>query len=860
MKLVQQIRDVVSEAEDIVELLFVHLVSKVDDITISDTLGQHQDQLFLDLERLRKEEIKNLMAEVKQIHKENMSDIKFNGVAVAVKKLEQYSSPGSSRVGGTGSSTNTSIKLKEKVVIGFKEEVKRLIDKLDDRGEGRQLEIITIIGAGGGGKTTLARQVYEDRFTSYTFDIRAWLDVSQYYDNTMKRNLLIRILELASTRKGEDYMKYSEDKLGEMVHRCLKGRKYLIVMDDIWGIDAWNDIQRSFPKECKGSKVLFISRLIVQPAADSVRCVPHYLDPLTDSCSWELLQKEVFGNEECPTEFVDIGKQIAEKCRGLPLAIVAIAGILATEDKTLYVWEEVAKHLSSIIAKKQEGCLEILELSYNHLPLHLKACFLYIAAHPEDYEISVRELIWLWIAEGFIQPGDGGESLEGIAEDYFIDLINRSLVMVARKSESYRGIKACRIHDLLRELGLKKAEEDNFFVKIFEDDPLSPSSPNNKHRRLFITSQLFLKFSSRPPPAENLRSFTCLSMSASVPSKQNLSFFVENFKLLRVLNFITDTSLGEIRKGDLVHLRYLAIRLPLHNVTGRAPLFIHYLSNLETLNLRAGHWTRIPLPRDIVKMVRLRHLYTKRGIFEYHVSNEDYEEEEGNTLDSLLTLHQLCLCEHCQLRFLRRTPNLKELGLASSRRTAERDVMLHDLDFLKCLETLVVKPWMMTKHVTGLKLPPTLTRLTFKSTNLKWEELSIILQTLPKLEALKLLSDACWGVVWDTTDLEEGFSRLRYLKFDHLQIEEWNASADQFPRLEVLEIGWCEYLKGIPLDFANLYDLREIKLHRCSESAEESVREIQEEQRSFKGDDDCLDFTLQPLPEDLLWERLKSTE
>ncbi|GAB2296713.1 hypothetical protein Dimus_030821 [Dionaea muscipula] len=296
MKLVKQIRDVVSEAENIVELLFAHLVSKVDDITISaDTLGQHQDQLFLDLERLRKEEIKTLMAEVRQIHKENMYDIIFN-VAVAVKKLEQYSSPGSSRVGGTGSNSNTSIKLKEKVVIvGFEEEVKRLIDKLDDRGEGRQLEIITIIGAGGGGKTTLARQVYDHRFTSYTFGIRAWLDVSQYYDKTMKRNLLTRILELASTQKGDEYyMNYSEDKLGEMVHRCLKGRKYLIVMDDIWGIDAWNDIQRSFPKECKGSKVLFTSRLIVQPAADSVRCIPHYLDPLTDSCSWELLQKKVF--------------------------------------------------------------------------------------------------------------------------------------------------------------------------------------------------------------------------------------------------------------------------------------------------------------------------------------------------------------------------------------------------------------------------------------------------------------------------------------------------------------------------------------------------------------------------------------
>ncbi|XP_058201419.1 putative late blight resistance protein homolog R1A-10 isoform X2 [Rhododendron vialii] len=834
MKLVKQIRDVVSEAENIVEL-FVDLVSKVD--LASNTLREHQDQLSIDLERVRKE-ITNLTAEVKQIYKENMYDM--NGKAVKrLKHSSTGSGGGSSSLGGS----NAPIEVKEKVVIGFEEEVKRLIDKLDDRGDGRQLEIITIIGAGGGGKTTLAREVYDHRFTSYTFDILAWVDVSQYYDKTMKKNLLIRILESASARKDEDYKQYSEDKLGEMVHKFLKGRKYLIVMDDIWGIEPWNDIQRSFPKECRGSKVLFTSRLLVQP--DSVRCVPHYLDPLSESCSWELLQKKVFGNDECSPNLVDIGKQIAEKCKGLPLAIVAIAGILATEDKTLYVWEEVAKHLSSIIAKNQEGCMEILELSYNHLPLHLKACFLYIAAHPEDYEIAVRELIWLWIGEGFIQQSEVGESLEDIAKDYLIGLIDRSLIMVARKSKSRRGIKTCRIHDLLRELGLKKAEEDNFIVKIYEDDPLSPSS-TNKQRRLFISSQFFHKFSSRPR-AQNLRSFMCLSLSNSPPSKQNLSFFVENFKLLKVLNFRSATSLGEIRKGDLVHLRYLSLRIP-HDLKHRAPLFIHYLSNLVTLNLQVGHWTKISLPLDILKMVHLRHLYTRRGIFEYHVSY-DYE-EEGNMLDSLLTLHRICLCEHCH-SFLRRTPNLKELGLTSSR-TEDRDVMLRDLEFLKCLETLVVEPWMLTKQVTGLKLPPTLTRLTFKSTDLKWEELSIILQTLPSLGVLKLLYSACWGAVWDTTELEEGFSQLKYLKFEQLHIEEWNASADQFPRLEVLEIEWCEYLKGIPLDFANLYDLREIKLFRCSQSAEESVREIQEEQKSMKGDDDWLNFALQPLPEDLL--------
>ncbi|XP_058193923.1 putative late blight resistance protein homolog R1A-10 [Rhododendron vialii] len=686
MNLVMRIREVVSEAENIVEL-FVVVVFKANHT--SDSLREHQDHLSLDLESVEKK-IKILRGKVKQILDENLHDI--NGLAG--KKLK-HSSTGSEGIGGSSSSgENKSKVVEEKVVVGFKDEVETLMRKLHDSGEGGLLEIISIIGVGGGGKTTLAREVYDHPLTSEKFEIRAWLNVSQHYNTAMTRDFFISILEVASPKKHENYGESSEDKLGEKVYKCLQGRKYLIVMDDIWGIEAWNDIQRSFPKECKGSKVLLTSRFPVQP--DSVPCIPHCLQLLSKSCSWELLQKKVFGKKQCPPDqLVGIGAQIAEKCGGLPLAIVAIGGILATEDKTLDVWEKVAKHLSSIIVKNQKGCMEILELSYNHLPLHLKACFLYIGAHPEDYIISVRELIWLWIAEGFIQQSEGGKSLEAVAENYLMSLIDRNLVMVARRSKSHGGIKACRIHDLLREFCLKKAEDDNFFMQIYRDDSISPSA-TDKHPRLFIGSQFFHKFSSRLC-AQNLRSFLCLPLSKhSYYSIEDLSFFVENFKLLRVLHLISAirignrkllrlisaTSLEEIGIRHLVHLRYLALTLPLAKLF-RAPDF----SNLEILNLQVHD--EISLPRNIVKMVKLRHLYSNRGKFEYH--HVSYEEEEGIMLDNLQTLHRMCICEHC-LRFLKRTPNLRKLGLIGNIRNLKGDYVLN-LDFLKCLETLKVFGW-----------------------------------------------------------------------------------------------------------------------------------------------------------------------
>ncbi|XP_058195748.1 putative late blight resistance protein homolog R1B-16 isoform X4 [Rhododendron vialii] len=838
MKLVMQIRDVVSEVENIVELFMV-LVSKADHA--SDSLLEHQDH-----RSSVKEKIKTLTDEVKHIYEENMYDL--NGVEV--KKLKHSSSKSE---GGSSSSRgkNTSKVVEEKTLVGFEDEIETLMGKLHDSEEGGRLELISIIGVGGGSKTTLAREVYDRPLTSEKFEIRAWANVSQDYHKTMKRDLLISILKSTSPEKNEDYRESSEDKLGEKLYKCLQGRKYLIVMDDIWDIEAWNDIQRSFPRECKGSKVLLTSRFPIQP--DRVPYIPHWLKPLPKSCSWELLQKKVFGKKHCPLELVDIGKQIAGKCKGLPLAVVAIAGILAMEDKTLDVWEKVAKNLCSIIAKNKEGCMEILELSYNHLPLHLKACFLYIGGHPEDSKIPVRKLIWLWIAEGFIQQSDGGKSLEAIAQDYLIGLIDRNLVMIATKSKSHGGIKACCIHDLLRELCLKKAEEDNFLAQNYGDDSFS-SSTTNKHRRLFVGRHFFRKLPRRPR-ARNLRSFLFLSLpnsSHSLPNysysrlellnpfmtrphsmQMNLSFFVENFELLRVLHVLSVTSQGEIGIGDLVHLRYLAFGLQEGKLYHCAPNCFHYLSNLETLNLQVTFRVKILLPRDIVKMVKLRHLYTKKGIFEYHhVSN--YDEEEGSMLDSLQTLHRMCVCEHC-LRFLERTPNLRKLGLCGDR----RHYIFADLEFLKCLEILYV----YSRSINGLKLPPTLTRLTLKYTGLKWEDLSIILQTLPSLEVLKLLRNACVGPVWDTSELEEGFPQLKCLRLEDLNIKEWNASEDQFPRLEVLVILWCRRLKRIPIDFANLNELREITIKHSSQSAEESAREIQEKQRNRRGDDDCLNIT-----------------
>ncbi|MFS8025070.1 putative P-loop containing nucleoside triphosphate hydrolase [Helianthus anomalus] len=160
--------------------------------------------------------------------------------------------------------------------------------------------------------------------------------------------------------------------------------------------------------------------------------------------------------------------QIAENCQGLPLAVVVISGVLAKETRSEEFWEKIAEKTGSYIVGDHGGMLETLALSYNHLPLHLRECFLYLGGFPEDYMFQVRELIWLWVAEGFIQD-DENRSLEDIVEDYLMDFIDINLVNVTHRSKYDGAAKACKIHDLVRELCLEKAKEekDNIVPSIF---------------------------------------------------------------------------------------------------------------------------------------------------------------------------------------------------------------------------------------------------------------------------------------------------------------------------------------------------------------------------------------------------------
>ncbi|KAM0043421.1 putative P-loop containing nucleoside triphosphate hydrolase [Helianthus debilis subsp. tardiflorus] len=327
--------------------------------------------------------------------------------------------------------------VEEEAIAGFDAEAETLLDQLTGTST-KKLQIVSIAGMAGLGKTTLARRLFRDPLIEYMFDIRAWTCVSQVY---LKKDLLLGILSSFTNNLTDEIYKMNEEQLGEKLYRRLKDRKYLVVLDDIWDCKAWNDIRMYFPDDKTGSRVLFTSRdidisLHVQAARSA-----HVLRLRTQDESWDIFMKKVFRTGICPSDLEEQGKVITQKCEGLPLAIVIAAGLLKN-NWSIEWWTQIATSLSS-----------------------------FMVTFPEDYEIPVSKLIRLWIAQGFIHQ-TGSRILEDVAEDILMDLIKRSLVMTPTIRANGQ-VKTCRIHDILRDFCLRKAKEESFLPNIYTYDKIS---------------------------------------------------------------------------------------------------------------------------------------------------------------------------------------------------------------------------------------------------------------------------------------------------------------------------------------------------------------------------------------------------
>ncbi|KAJ0447686.1 putative P-loop containing nucleoside triphosphate hydrolase [Helianthus annuus] len=432
-------KDVVEEAHDMLDLIVLH------------THSNSKNRIFIQMLHIidfhpRTDKRKNqsvcamtvdVMRSIKSIKEEYFSilhNMKMEPHLRTDKPKAQ-----SAAAGATSSSRNSlgANSLLDEIIVGLDREVDLIRDKLAE--DTSKLDIVSIVGMGGLGKTTLATKVFTDSFVCYHFRIRGWVTVSQTYEKTYLLNqLLVSIGVKINLDKRHLY-----SHLREKLHKSLMCQRYLVVIDDIWNTEAWDDLKVVFPNHNNGSRLLLTSRHKKVALHANPYGFIHHLRCLTDEESWELLHKKVFHGHDFPDSLTGPGMQIARNCRGLPLAMVVIAGVLAKEPVIKESWERISQSGSSLIFK---GHMETLALSLNHLPSHLRNCFLYLGGFPEDYRFHVARLIWLWIAEGFIQEFEN-QSLEETAKDYLMELVVRNLVGVQDRKFD-RAIKTFFVHDV----------------------------------------------------------------------------------------------------------------------------------------------------------------------------------------------------------------------------------------------------------------------------------------------------------------------------------------------------------------------------------------------------------------------------
>ncbi|KAM3267299.1 putative late blight resistance protein R1B-23 [Capsicum chacoense] len=696
-------------------------------------------------------------------------------------------------------------------IVGFEDVIEKLRGQLINRNKG--LKVISIVGMPGLGKTTLAYRLYNDRSVSSHFDIRAQCCVSQVYS---RKELLMAILRDATNENFECGDNQLEE-LADQLRRTLFSRRYLILVDDVWETRVWDDLSGCFRDANNGSRIILTTRNLDVANDPRFRSDPLQLRMFNEDESWELLRKKVFGEESCPPLLTEVGQQIAKKCGQLPLSVVLVAGILSELEKEEECWERFANNLGPHIHKDSRA---IIEQSYQILPYHLRSCFLYFGAFPEDRVVHVSKLAQLWISQGFVKSCEG-KILEDIAEGYLENLLGRNLVMGIKRN-SQGKIKTCCLHDLVHDFCKERSEEENFIRWIKRNENASPTSCFDRQKQLAH----HISISADKYPIGDWSS--CWSHVGSVyffewrywhALQGDLLFKIYNFKFLKVLN-MSDVLLHDF-PTDLVYLRFFAARVHFQHDTS----IKFNCWKLEVLTLLNSE-RRMPLPIRVEKMVKLRHLTITNCYFATKLLENSVKLYD---LQTLIGPYFYCV-EDVEL-ILRKTPNLRILRF----RIEGVDKFRH--------RVLNIPTWIEKVRIHRERAPldyfskiipfsisaPSLRSLTLCGFYLHHQHLSEI-ASLQNLQTLSLQEIGFENEEWKVSNGE--FLQLRTLKLQRIEsIKEWRCvNDDAFPQLERLVLHYCQNLKEIPSCFKDISSLLSIKVRCCNESVVKSARAIQETQ------------------------------
>ncbi|MED6146640.1 hypothetical protein PIB30_036430 [Stylosanthes scabra] len=431
---------------------------------------------------------------------------------------------------------------------------------------------IPIVGMGGIGKTTLAQLVYNDTKVVGKFGTRAWVCVAENSDPVNVTSTIIEAIDSCPCNMN------NFDSLQTELKRKLTGKTSLVVLDDVWHDerDMWENFLKPFQYGNDGSKILLTTRSEKVASVFADTNLHYALNLLSEENCWLVFLKHssISTNSKEYETLEPIGRKIIEKCKGLPLAVKTLGGLLRNKYNE-GDWENILQSEIWELSEDKSKIVPALRVSYHYLPSHLKRCFVYCSLYPEDYQFDKGELILLWMAEDLVQPKEN-DTLENIGCAYFDELVARSFFQPFSKNG-----KLFVMHDLATFF----AGKFYFKVKQFDD----PHKIDSKTRH-FSCSKIYVNstklFQEPYIGAVRMRTFldwTCPFHRSSVDIESDSRLLQQQLRCLRAFSSSIFTKLPDSIISELIHLRYLNLsNTPIVSLSES----ICKLYNLQTLKLR----------------------------------------------------------------------------------------------------------------------------------------------------------------------------------------------------------------------------------------------------------------------------------
>lgn len=506
------------------------------------------------------------------------------------------------------------------------------------------LQVLPIVGMGGIGKTTLAQYVYASE--KHRFDCSGWIHCSS--ENIDVKALLTRIL--SQFGKGVSSQTLALEELATSLVDVVRDRKFLLVIDDVWCKEkkSWEELLAPLKRGKLGSKLVITTRGMEvvksvetchrQGVEEAIK-----LERLSDDNLWRIVKDHTFGADEqnVPDNLEVIGKRIAKKLKGLPLAAKAIGRVLGANISERD-WKEIenSELWNLLTLQKDINLVPALTLSYLYLPSKYKPCFTYLSLFPKDnWEVDTTDLVSQWLAHGYLDVKDrASEEDAGAAAIKYLQSMS---LLTVREIPLLFSRQYMKMHDLIHDTSQLSGRDDHLQILDSGSGTLEENLHKERLRHfsyICTGSNFCMRLLPSLESCKKLRTLIFIHSSPDSPSdKLHVSCLVTLLKQLECLRVLTLRNLGieEVPEeiGELNHLRYLDLsknpfkylpgalvklcRLQVLKLNGCTELLWHsassnvevlgQLARLQYLNLSDNHRMTI-LPECITLLSNLQDL------------------------------------------------------------------------------------------------------------------------------------------------------------------------------------------------------------------------------------------------------------